>query len=90
MKGLTLTTKEQTRGQILNTVLERSWSIRKAAGVLGVSAVAQQGGKGRGNRTLMRRPQRGQVVQGVVVVFDSLMVWFEIKSGQWLSSYDLV
>jgi molybdenum-dependent DNA-binding transcriptional regulator ModE len=32
-----MTTKDQTRLQILNTVLERRWSIREAAEVLGVS-----------------------------------------------------
>jgi len=37
MKGLTLTTKEQTRLQILNGVLERRWSMRETAEVLGVS-----------------------------------------------------
>ena len=37
MKGLTLTTREQTRLQILNAVLERWWLVRAAAEVLGVS-----------------------------------------------------
>ncbi len=37
MRGLTLTAKEQTRLQVLNEVLERRWSIREAAEVLGVS-----------------------------------------------------
>jgi len=37
MKGLTLTTKEQTRLQILNVVLEGHWSMRETAEVLGVS-----------------------------------------------------
>ncbi len=37
MKGLTLTTKEQTRLQILNGVLEGHWFLREAAEVLGVS-----------------------------------------------------
>jgi transposase len=37
MKGLTLTTKEQTRLQILNSILERRWFMREAAEVLGVS-----------------------------------------------------
>ena len=37
MKGLTLTTKEQTRLQVLNAVLERRWSMRETADVLGVS-----------------------------------------------------
>jgi len=37
MKGLTLTTKEQTRLQILNAVLEKCWFMREAAEVLGVS-----------------------------------------------------
>lgn len=37
MKGLTLTTKEQTRLQILNGLLERHWSMRETAEVLGVS-----------------------------------------------------
>jgi len=37
MKGLTLTTKEQTRLQILNVVLEGRWSMRETAEVLGVS-----------------------------------------------------
>jgi transposase len=37
MKGLTLTAKEQTRLQILDTALERPWSMREAAEVLGVS-----------------------------------------------------
>jgi transposase len=36
MRGLTLTAKEQTRLQVLNEVLERRWSIREAAEVLGV------------------------------------------------------
>lgn len=37
MRGLTLTTREQTRLQVLNAVLERRWSMREAAEVLGVS-----------------------------------------------------
>ncbi|HIN05167.1 MAG TPA: ISNCY family transposase [Dehalococcoidia bacterium] len=37
MKGLTLSTKEQNRLHILNGVLERRWSIREAAPLLGVS-----------------------------------------------------
>ena len=37
MKGLTLNTKEQTRLQVLNGVLEGDWSVRQAAEVLGIS-----------------------------------------------------
>ena len=37
MKGLTLTTKEQTRLQILNGVLEGHWFVREATEILGVS-----------------------------------------------------
>jgi len=37
MKGLTLTTKEQTRLQVLNDVLKGRWSMRETAEVLGVS-----------------------------------------------------
>ena len=37
MKGLTLTTKEQTRLCIMNGVLERQWSVAEAAQLLGVS-----------------------------------------------------
>lgn len=37
MKGLTLTTKEQNRLQVLNGVLGRLWPVRTAAEVLGVS-----------------------------------------------------
>lgn len=37
MEGLTLSTKEQNRLQILNGVLERHWSMREAAPLLGVS-----------------------------------------------------
>ena len=37
MKGLTLTTKEQNRLQILNGVLEKYWLMREAAKVMGVS-----------------------------------------------------
>src|SRR3990172_5193323 len=37
MKGLTLTTKEQTRLSILNTVLERRCSVAEAAQLVGVS-----------------------------------------------------
>ena len=37
MEGLTLTTREQTRLQILNAVLERWWLVRGAAEVLWVS-----------------------------------------------------
>jgi transposase len=37
MKGLTLTTKEQTRLYIINTVLERRISVAEAAQLLGVS-----------------------------------------------------
>lgn len=37
MKGLTLTTKEQTRLGIMNGVLERHWSVSEAAQLLGVS-----------------------------------------------------
>ena len=37
MKGLTLTTREQTRLYIINTVLERRTSVAEAAQLLGVS-----------------------------------------------------
>jgi transposase len=37
MKGLTLTTKEQTRLSIMNGVLERQWAVGEAAQLLGVS-----------------------------------------------------
>jgi len=37
MEGLTLTTKEQNRLQILNGVLEKYWLMREAAKVMGVS-----------------------------------------------------
>lgn len=37
MEGLTLTTREQTRLQILNSVLEGRWSMREGVEVLGVS-----------------------------------------------------
>ncbi len=37
MKGLTLSAKEQSRLQILNGVLERYWSMREVAPLLGVS-----------------------------------------------------
>jgi hypothetical protein len=37
MEGLTLTTKEQNRLQILNGVLERYWLMREAAEVMGMS-----------------------------------------------------
>jgi len=37
MKGLTLTTKEQTRLCIMNGVLERQWTVAEAAQLLGVS-----------------------------------------------------
>ncbi len=37
MEGLTLSTKEQNRLQILNGVLERYWSMQEAAPLLGVS-----------------------------------------------------
>lgn len=37
MEGLTLSTKEQSRLQILNGVMERYWSMREAAPLLGVS-----------------------------------------------------
>ena len=37
MEGLTLTTKEQNRLQILNGVLEKYWLMREAAQVMGVS-----------------------------------------------------
>ena len=37
MKGLTLNTKEQTRLQVLNGVLEGDWSVHQAAEVLGIS-----------------------------------------------------
>ena len=37
MEGLTLSAKEQSRLQILNGVLERYWSMREAAPLLGVS-----------------------------------------------------
>ena len=53
MKGLTLTTKEQTRLCIMNGVLERQWSVAEAAQLLGVSerhtwrllAAYQEGGR---------------------------------------------
>ena len=37
MKGLTLTTREQTRLRIMNGVLERQWTVVEAAQLLGVS-----------------------------------------------------
>ena len=37
MEGLILSTKEQNRLHILNGVLERYWSMREAAPLLGVS-----------------------------------------------------
>ncbi len=37
MKGLTLSTKEQNRLQILNGVLEQYWTMQEAASLLGVS-----------------------------------------------------
>ena len=37
MKGLTLTTKEQTRLYIINTILERRIRVAEAAQLLGVS-----------------------------------------------------
>ncbi len=37
MKGLTLTTKEQTRLRIMNGVLKRQWTVYEAAQLLGVS-----------------------------------------------------
>ena len=37
MKGLTLTTKEQTRLQVLNGVLARLWPAAQGAEILGVS-----------------------------------------------------
>ena len=43
MKGLTLSTKEQNRLHILNGVLERHWSMREVAPLLGVSE--RQGGR---------------------------------------------
>ena len=55
MEGLTLSAKEQNRLQILNGVLERYWTMREAAPLLGVSerqgwrllaAYRQEGAKG--------------------------------------------
>jgi transposase len=37
MKGLTLTTQEQNRLQVLNGVLTRAWSVKTAASILGLS-----------------------------------------------------
>ena len=37
MKGLILTMKEQTRLQVMNGVLERQWTVKEAAELLGVS-----------------------------------------------------
>ena len=37
MRGLTLTTREQTRLQVLNEVLKRRWSVGEATQILGVS-----------------------------------------------------
>ena len=37
MKGLTLTTKEQSRIQVLNGVMEGKVRVSKAAGLMGVS-----------------------------------------------------
>ena len=37
MEGLTLSTKEQNRLHILNGILERHWSMKEAAPLLGVS-----------------------------------------------------
>ena len=37
MKGLTLNSKEQQRVQVLNKVLEKRWSVLKAAELLNLS-----------------------------------------------------
>ena len=39
MKGLTLTTKEQTRIQVLNGVIEGKVTVAEASGLMGVSAM---------------------------------------------------
>ena len=65
MEGLTLSTKEQNRLQILNGVLERHWSMREVAPLLGVSerqgwrllaAYRQEGAKGLVHKNRGRAP----------------------------------
>ncbi len=42
MKGLIMSTKEQNRLQILNGVLERYWSMKEAAPLLGVRCYVEK------------------------------------------------
>ncbi len=87
MKGLTLNTKEQNRLQILNGVLERYWTMKEAAPLLGVSerqgwrllmAYRKEGARGlvhknRGRAAPNATPQTIQ--QQVVVLTEERYRW---------------
>ena len=78
MKGLTLSAKEQSRLHILNGVLERYWSMREAAPLLGVSerqgwrllaAYRKEGAKGLAHKNRGRVPPNAtpEIIQQQVV-----------------------
>ena len=59
MKGLTLTTKEQTRIQVLNGVIEGKVTVAEASGLMGVS-VATTGSIQRGRTCCGGSREQGQ------------------------------
>ncbi|MCH7625374.1 MAG: ISNCY family transposase [Chloroflexi bacterium] len=72
MKGLTLSAKEQNRLQILNGVMERHWSMAKAAQLMGVSerhgwrllaAYRKEGAAGLAHKNRGRTPSNATPVQ---------------------------
>ena len=79
MEGLTLSTKEQNRLQILNGVLERHWTMREAVPLLGVSerqgwrllaAYRKEGARGLAHKNRGRAPPNAtpETIQRRVVV----------------------
>ncbi len=79
MEGLTLSSKEQNRLQILNGVLEQYWTMREAAPLLGVSerqgwrllaAYRREGARGLAHKNRGRVPPNAtpDIIQRQVVV----------------------
>src|ERR671915_2283237 len=79
MEGLTLSTKEQNRLQILNGVLQRCWTMQEAAPLLGVSerqgwrllaAYRKEGAKGLVHKNRGRLPPNAtpETIQQQVVI----------------------
>ena len=86
MKGLILSTKEQSRLHILNGVLERHWSMKEAAALLGVSerqgwrllaAYRREGARGLVHKNRGRVPPNAtpETIQQRVVALTQERYW---------------